>query len=108
MEAGDLLWAYAWFVVGLLTFKVTSLKGVLGTISLLITVISLVAYIGKPDNLLQFIVDYPISYIGGTITHLVYLIGANLTRGEQFHTRVKWERIIIYATIIIVLLIVFL
>lgn len=107
MEAGDILWACTWFIVGLFTFKLTSLKSTLSTISVLITAISLVAIIGKPDNLIQFFADYPISYVGGTITHLVYLIGANFVRGKQFHTRVKWERITVYAVIIVLLLIVF-
>lgn len=106
MEAGDILLVGAWFIIGLLTYTVTSLKGWGSTISGIITAVSIIALIFKPDELIQFIANYPVSYTGGAITNLVYLIGANLVRGEQFHTEVKWGRIIVYGVGIVLLLIV--
>lgn len=106
MEAGDIFLIGGWFIIGLFTYAVPSLKGWGSTISGIITAISIIALIFKPDELIQFIANYPVSYIGGAITNLVYLIGANLVRGEQFHTEVKWGRIIFYGVAIVLLLIV--
>ena len=57
MGFGDFLWAIIWFLVGLVTFRVTSLKRTVGTLSLAITILSIVAVIGKPDELVQLLAD---------------------------------------------------
>ena len=108
MEAGDIFWVGAWFITGLLTFQITSLKNTLSTVSGIITAISILAVIVKPDELIQLIANYPVSYIGGAITNFVYLIGANLVRGDQFHTGTKWWKIIFYMVGIVLLLFVLL
>jgi len=104
MVAGDILWVGAWFIIGLLTYQITSLKKTGSTISGIITAVSIIAGIFKPDELIQFIANIPVSYIGGAITNFVYLIGANLARGEHFHTETKWGRIILYILGIVLLI----
>lgn len=104
MQAGDILWALIWFLAGLVTFQVTSLKAFLTLISVIVTVGSILALAFDPGNLSKFVARYPVDYIGGGITHLVYLVGANLIRGNQFHTRTLWERILIYAIGLLILL----
>jgi len=106
MKIDDILWAGAWFIAGLITFQVTSIKKLLNTASIIITVLSIITAIFKPDDLVKFILSQPVSYIAGTITNLLYLIGANIVRGDQFDTDILWERIILYATLIIIFLIV--
>jgi hypothetical protein len=106
MESGDALWAGAWFITGLLTFRFTSLKSTLIAISGIITAISILGGIFEPDELIKFLANYPISDIGSTLTNFVYLVGANLVRGDQFHTEIKWNRIIMYGIAIVVLLII--
>jgi hypothetical protein len=104
METADIFWVIAWFIAGLLTFQITSLKNILTTISIIITGVSIIIAFDKPDDLLQLIADYPISYIAGSITTFVYLIGANLIRGYWFDTDTNWGRIIFYAFMIAFLL----
>jgi hypothetical protein len=105
MKPEDLLWALAWFIAGLVTFRITSIKAFLTFISIIIGVISLFGLAFNPEDLNEFIARYPVDYIGGAVTNLVYLIGANLVRGDQFNTSVLWGRICLYAILLIILII---
>ena len=104
MEPGDLLWALAWLIVGLVTFRITSAKAFLTFVSGIVAAVSVFGLAFNPEGLAKFIAHYPVDYIGGAITNLVYLVGANLVRGDQFHTRVLWERMLLYAILLIALL----
>jgi hypothetical protein len=104
VETGDFFLLLIWFSIGLLTFEVPALKGWATTISGIISAVSIIAVIFKPDELIQLIANYPVSYIGGAITNFVYLIGANLVRGDRFHTEISWGRILFYIVGILVLL----
>lgn len=105
MEFGDVIWIFVWFLAGLITFKVTSLKGFLTFVSAVATAFSVLALAFNPGDLIQWISHYPVDYIGGALSNLAYLIGANLVRGEQFHTETLWLRIFFYALGMAVLLV---
>jgi hypothetical protein len=106
MKPEDLLWALAWFVAGLVTFRITSAKALLTLISGIAAAVSLFGLAFNPKDLAEFISRYPVDYIGGAVTNLVYLVGANLVRGDQFHKRVLWGRILMYAVLLVVLMII--
>jgi len=106
MEFGDIFWAVIWFGAGLLTFEVTSLKGFLNAIGVIIMIISLFAIATKPEFLAHYLQNIPVSYFGGALTHYIYLIGANIGRANHFHDDINYGRIMLYGVIIISLMII--
>jgi hypothetical protein len=104
MEFGDFLWAVLMFIVGLVTFRVTSLKRFLDVVGVIVSVLSLFFIATKSELLVGYFFQIPVSYIGGTITHYFYLIGANIGRADQFGDDINWGRIILYGIAILVLI----
>jgi hypothetical protein len=90
MEFGDFLWAVVMFVVGLLVFRVTSLKRFLDVVGVILSTFSLYSIATEPELLACYVLQIPVSYIGGAVPHLVYLIGANIGRADQFGDDVNW------------------
>ena len=84
MAAVDILWTVIWFFAGLLTFQVTGLKRLLESVSGIISGISLLILITKPDPITTYLTSIPIGYVAGAVTLLAYLIGANISRAIQF------------------------
>ena len=101
MEFGDFLWAVLMFMVGLLIFRVTSLKRFLDVVGVIVSVVSLFSIATKPELLAGYILQVPISYIGGAVTHYFYLIGTNIGRADQFGYDINWGRIILYGVVIV-------
>lgn len=100
----DFVWIIIWFLAGLLTFQYTSVKKIVGTISGLISFISLIALITKPDSLVHIFSSIGLGYISGLFTTLSYLIGANISRYMQFGR--MSPRILLYPILLIILWIV--
>ena len=104
MQFGDFLWAVLMFIVGLVIFRVTSLKKFLDVVGVIVSVFSIFSIATKPELLAGYILQVPISYIGGAVTHYFYLIGANIGRADQFGDDINWGRIIFYGIAIVVLI----
>lgn len=100
MEFGDFLWALVMFLVGLVVFRITSLKRFLHVVGVIVSAFSLYSIATEPELLAGYILKMPISYIGGAVTHYFYLIGANIGRAIQFDVNVNWGRIIFYTLVI--------
>ena len=100
MEFGDFLWALLMFITGILVFRITSLKRFMEIAGGVISVWSLCAIATKPELVAVYVLQMPVSYIGGAITHYVYLIGANIGRADQFGNDINWGRIILYGVIL--------
>jgi len=104
MEFGDFLWAVLIFTVGLVIFRVTSLKRFLDVVVVIVSVLSLFSIATEPELLAGYVLQVPVSYIGGAVTHYCYLIGANIGRADQFGNDVNWGRIVFYGIAILVLI----
>jgi hypothetical protein len=104
MQFGDFLWVILMFIVGLVIFRVTSLKIFLDVIGVIVSVFSLFSIATKTELLAGYILQVPISYIGGAVTHYFYLIGVNIGRADQFGDDINWGRIIFYGIAIAALI----
>ncbi len=72
------------------------------SIGLIVSIVSIGIFIAtKPDLLIGHVLNMPISYIGSSVAHYVYLIGANFGRADHFNAEIKWGRIFLYITIIV-------
>jgi len=104
MESGDILWALVMFIIGIVIFRATWLKRLAHFVGAIVSIISLYSIATKPELLAGYILNIPISYIGGAATHYFYLIGANIGRAIHFKTNVNWARIGFYTVAIVALM----
>jgi len=90
----DSIWLFGWFIVGLVTFQVRGIKHFFTTISLLFSLLSLFLLFQASNPIAAIITSIGLDYISGIFTSVAYLIGANISRYEQFGE--MSPRIIIY------------
>lgn len=80
----DLVWVLAWFGVGLVTFQVRGIKHTFAAISFIFSFLSLFLLISEQNPVGEFLNWIGLDFISGLFTSLSYLIGANISRYEQF------------------------
>lgn len=81
----DLVWAIIWFGIGLVTFQVRGIKSLFTGISAVVSFFSLVSLLfQEPNTISAMITSIGVGYISGIFTTITYLIGANISRYEQF------------------------
>jgi len=102
-EFGDLFWGVFWLLIGIGVFKNPPLKNLGHAIAGLASIISLVN-ITTQEDLAIYISNVPFSWVMGSITHYIYLIGANISRSAQMREDFLWGRVIWYGIIIIALI----
>ena len=95
MTATDIVWAIAWFLVGLVVFQVRGIKSFFAAVSGLFSALSFVMLLFRPEPLDEVFVSIGLGYITGIFTLFVYLIGANISRCVQFGR--MSPRIVLYA-----------
>jgi len=94
MTGMDIIWATAWFLVGLVVFQVKGIKSFFDVVSGLVSAFSLLMPLFKPDPVTEIFVSIGLGYISGIFTFTVYRIGANISRWLQFDE--MSPRIILY------------
>jgi len=97
----DLLWGVAWFFVGLITFQVRGIKSLFTAISTLFSLLSLISLFFQASNpIAAVITSIGLDRITGIFTSVAYLIGANISRYEQFGG--MSSRIVFYILILVI------
>ena len=115
MTPMDIFWIVIWFVVGLFVFQIPGIKGAFKEISDLYSIIPFLlgffyaTWTQNPEMVIGYIVKnieevMSIGIIKGFLSSLAYLIGANISRYEQFGK--MSPRIIIYILLFFMLWIV--
>ena len=101
----DLVWILGWLIVGLFTFQVRGIKHFFSLFSSLISLLSFYGLLFNSSPIIHLLNSIGLNIISGVLTapiyHLIYLIGANISRYKQFGKMSL--RIIIYVLLFFVL-----
>jgi len=88
MTSIDILWLVLWFVVGLRVFQIRGIKSIMGEISDSYSILGVIPLILGVLYGTYTLPNVFIGYIGGVmmgvLSSLEYLIGANISRYQQF------------------------
>jgi len=102
MTKMDIVWMIGWFIAGLIVFQTRGdSKKLLSVTSLAFSAISILSLLQSEVPIGEIMVYMGISKITGAFTTLSYLIGANISRYNQFGE--MSSRILIYIVLIFVL-----
>jgi hypothetical protein len=101
MFAVDLLWGIGWFFAGLFTFQIRGVKSAFTAISTLFSSLSLFSLLLQESNPIAIVItSIGLDHISGIFTSVAYLLGANISRYEQFGE--MSPRIVLYILILVV------
>jgi len=105
MEQIDIFWAAGWFIAGLIVFQTKGQsKKLLSILSFFFSGVSILSLFRNGTSIDEVITYIGIGKITGIFTTLFYLIGANISRYNQFGE--MSPRIFLYLILILVLWIV--
>jgi len=98
----DIIWMIGWFIAGLIVFQTRGdSKKLLSAISLFFSAISILSLLQSEMSIGEIMVYMGVSKITGAFTTLSYLIGANISRYNQFGK--MSPRILFYVILMFVL-----
>jgi len=102
MNQMDIIWMVIWFLSGLIVFQTRGgSKKLLSTLSFLLSVISILSLFQNETSIGEIVAYIGIGKITGIFTSLFYLVGANISRYNQFGE--MSPRIFLYLILILVL-----
>ena len=102
MKQMDIIWMVIWFLLGLIVFQTRGgSKKLLSTLSFLLSVISILSLFQNEASIGEIVAYIGIGKITGIFTSLFYLVGANISRYNQFGE--MSPRIFLYLILILVL-----